>query len=273
MAHYMAPITDPAALAARPLFEPVAEWLRIFGGEAPPEVAALNALLGGLALAPRAASGAPIRFVLPEEGATGYEESVYARGEVETRADNWHDFFNALAWLVYPRTKRVLNGRHHAAMQAQRAEGLSARGAVRDAITQFDECGIVVASSSAELVGLLLGHEWRELFWQRRAQLAREMRFFVFGHATWDALRAPFVGLTAKAVVLDVQETWLAQPLEQQLADVDGRLAALFALPHAYARPRDFQPLPLLGIPGVTAENADPAYYDDTRQFRPGRAA
>lgn len=269
----MAPITDLGALSARPLFEPVAAWLHAFGGDAPPGVAALNAALTGLASPPGAASGAPVRFVLPEGRAAGYEERVHAHGEVETRAGNWHDFFNALAWLVYPQTKRVLNGRHHAALQAQRAAGRAERGPLRDAVTQFDECGIVVASSSAELVGLLRGHEWRELFWQRRAQLAREMRFFVFGHATWDALRAPFVGLTAKAVVLDVQETWLAQPLEQQLADVDGRLAALFALPHAYARPRDFQPLPLLGIPGVAAENADPVYYDDTRQFRPRRAA
>jgi hypothetical protein len=38
-----------------------------------------------------------------------------------------------------------------------------------------------------------------------------------------------------------------------------------------YARPRDFQPLPLLGIPGVTPDSEDPAYYDDTWQFRPGR--
>ena len=29
----------------------------------------------------------------------------------------------------------------------------------------------------------------------------------------------------------------------------------------------------LLGIPGVTPENEDPAYYEDTYQFRPGRSA
>jgi len=29
--------------------------------------------------------------------------------------------------------------------------------------------------------------------------------------------------------------------------------------------------LPLLGIPGVTPASIDPAYYDDTWQFRPGR--
>jgi Protein of unknown function (DUF3025) len=268
----MAAITDLGALAARPLFEPVAGWLHSFGGFAPPDASTLNAALAGLA-PPKSAGGASIRFVRPEAGKGGYEERIFARGEVETRADNWHDFFNALAWLAYPQAKRALNGRHHAALQMQRAAGSSARGAARDAITQFDECGIVVASASAALVELLRAHEWKELFWHRRAQLARDMRCLVFGHAIWDQLRAPFVGLTAKAVVLEVEGTWLARPLAQQLADVDCRLAEIFSRPGAYARPRDFQPLPLLGIPGVVAENSDPSYYDDQRQFRPARSA
>lgn len=265
----MAPITDLVALAMRPLFEPIADRLRFFGGETLPGVDALNAVLERLAQPPQAASGAPVRFVLPARGAAGYEERVYANGEVETRPDNWHDFFNALAWLAYPRTKRILNGRHHAARHAQHAAGSAARGAVRDAVTQFDECGIVVASVAPTLVDLIRAHEWKELFWMHRAQLARDMRFFVFGHATWDQLRAPFVGLTAKAVFLDVEAAWLARPVERQAADVDARLAEIFLRPDAYAQPRDFQPLPLLGIPGVVAESEAPSYYDDVRQFRP----
>ncbi|MCZ7654065.1 MAG: DUF3025 domain-containing protein [Rhodocyclaceae bacterium] len=75
----------------------------------------LNAVLGSLPAPPRAASGVPIRFVLPDGGSAGYETRVHAQGEVETRPGNWHDFFNALAWLAYPQTKRILNGRHHAA--------------------------------------------------------------------------------------------------------------------------------------------------------------
>ncbi len=271
MAHYMIPITDPAVLAARPLFEPVAGWLRHFRDGALPDVAALNAALASIAPPPRAASGAPIRFVLPDAGDAGYEERVHARGEVDTRPGNWHDFFNALAWFAYPRTKRILNGRHHAALQAQSAAGRSERGAVRDAVTQFDECGIVVVSADPALLDLLRGHEWKALFWQQRAQLARDMRFFVFGHATWDALRAPFVGLAAKAVLLEVEPAWLLRPFGQQVDDTDSRLAHIFSRSDAYARPRDFQPLPLLGIPGVVAENAAAAYYDDTRQFRPRR--
>ncbi len=267
----MAPLTDLDALAARPLFEPIAAWLRRFGGTAPPETAALNAALSSLATRPRAASGVPLSFVPPGRRAAGYEERVYAKGEVETRPDNWHDFFNALAWLAYPRAKRVLNGRHHAAQQAQRAAGHGERGAVRDAVTQFDECGIVIVSASPALAGLIRVHEWKRLFCAHRVELAQAMRFFVFGHATWDQLRAPFVGLTAKAVFLDVEPAWLARSVAQQRADVDRRLAGIFSQPDAYARPRDFQPLPLLGIPGVVPENAAAAYYDDTRQFRPRR--
>jgi hypothetical protein len=39
----------------------------------------------------------------------------------------------------------------------------------------------------------------------------------------------------------------------------------------AYAKPKDFHPLPLLGIPGATPDNEFSTYYDDTRQFRPLR--
>ena len=37
--------------------------------------------------------------------------------------------------------------------------------------------------------------------------------------------------------------------------------------------PRSLAPLPLLGIPGVTADSECAAYYRDTRQFRPRRQA
>lgn len=268
---YRAPSVPLAELAGRPLFEPVAGWLRHFGAAAPPDAAALNAALASLVPPPCSAAGAPIRFVPPCRSPAGYEERIHATGAVETRPGNWHDFFNALAWLVYPRTKRALNGRHHAALLAQRAAGRGERGALRDAATLFDECGIAVVSAAPELLGLLRAHEWKRLFWTHRGDVARAMRFFVFGHATWDQLRAPFVGLTAKAVFLEVDAAWLAQPFAQQLADVDRRLAKIFSRCDACARPRDFQPLPLLGLPGVVPQSVSAGYYDDTRQFRPRR--
>jgi hypothetical protein len=144
------------------------------------------------------------------------------------------------------------------------------RGTVRDALTHFDECGIVVLSAKPELLGLLRNFEWKKLFAEQRAEVEQNMRFVVFGHATYESLLKPFRGLTAKAILYDVDASWLQLPLAEQLVAVDIRLAADLASGR-YTRPRDFQPLPLLGIPGVTAESEDPAYYDDTWQFRPGR--
>jgi dihydroorotase len=112
-------------------------------------------------------------------------------------------------------------------------------------------------------------HRWREVFVERRAELLRSTRFIVFGHASHDALGAPFVGLCGKALFIEVDAAWLALPPTDSIDQLDARLAKVFGT--ARFAPRDWQPLPLLGIPGATAENEDVAYYDDERQFRPPR--
>ena len=212
------------------------------------------------------ANGKQVAFVPPQADGLVYECRIWDNGEVETRPDNWHDFFNALVWLTFPHTKIAVSACH---VEAMTPEG-AARGTVRDALTHFDECGIVVLSAKQELLDLLRNFEWKKLFVEQRAEVKQNMRFVVFGHATYESLLKPFRGLTAKAVLYDVDAGWLQLPLAEQLVAVDIRLAADLASGR-YTRPRDFQPLPLLGIPGVTAESEDPAYYDDTWQFRPGR--
>lgn len=216
-----------------------------------------------------AGSGAPLRFVPPRADGLAYEERAYLHGEVETRAENRHDFFNALVWLAFPRTKTLLNRRHHAALVAARARGDAARCALRDALTQFDECGVVVAGNRPGLWDALRAHRWREVFVDRRAALLESTRFFVFGHASHDQLGAPFVGLCGKAVFIEVADAWLEMPQGRGLAELDARLADV--LDAGDFAPRDWQPMPLLGIPGATAENESASYYDDTRQFRPAR--
>jgi hypothetical protein len=48
-----------------------------------------------------------------------YEMRIWARGEVVTRPDNWHDFFNALVWCTFPLAKAALNARHAEALTVQ----------------------------------------------------------------------------------------------------------------------------------------------------------
>lgn len=211
-------------------------------------------------------SGQALRFTAPADDGLGYEERIWRCGAVETRPDNWHDFFNALIWLAFPSAKAALNARHIRELQPAAAD----RGKARDAMTHFDECGLVVVADDPSLLELLRGFRWKELFWERRRELAAHLRFFVFGHGTCEQLLAPFRGLTAKAVLHEVSSDWLAQPLVGQLADLDHRLAAVIAA-GGLASPRELQPVPLLGIPGVTPANEDGAYYDDAWQFRSGR--
>jgi hypothetical protein len=253
-----------ASLYTSPLFEPLRHWLDRLPPQ--PDAQAVAELAEQFPI--HTENGQRVRFVPPRPDGLVYECRIWDSGEVETRPDNWHDFFNALVWLTFPKTKIAVSAAHMRAMQAPGAT----RGTTRDALTHFDECGIVVLSSQPELLDLLRGFRWKELFVERRAEVVRSMRFVIFGHATYEQLLKPFRGLTAKAMLCEVSEDWLRMALPEQIAAVDTLLAAKLTSGD-YTRPRDFQPLPLLGIPGVTPDSESPDYYNDTWQFRPGRRA
>lgn len=253
----------------------------------PPTLQQLNELAAQQPHPVLSGGGKPLRFVLPHGSGLSYEERVWWLGEVETRPDNWHDAFNALVWLTFPHTKAALNQRHHQVLAEQRQRPAAApaphpqpsastrisRGPLRDAATQFDECGAIVIASDPALWQAICEHRWKDVFWTARAQVQATMRVFIVGHASYDLLRQPHLGLCAKAVFLHVSADWLQLPLAEQLVDADQRIARRFHHnnPGGYRQPRDFQPLPLLGIPGATPENEVATYYDNTRQFRPAR--
>lgn len=224
----------------------------------PPPLSHYNALAAARQLV--TGSGAPLRFVLPDDSPLGYEERAWRYGEIETRPDNWHDAYNAEVWLDYPQAKAAINRRHFAALQDARAQGQTARGTIRDRLTQFDECGVILAGMPDHLWQALCAHRWREVFVDHRAELIASTRFLIFGHASLDSLRAPFIGLCGKAMRL-------AAPGDD-LAAVDAELESRLASTDFRER---YPVLPLLGIPGITPDNENPAYYDDTRQFRPPR--
>ena len=232
-----------------------------------PSLEELNAFAAGRGIV--TGSGVPLRFVRPADDDADYEKRAYLRGEVATRAGNRHDLFNALVWLAFPLSKAVINRRHCAAFRSAQARGATRRGALRDALTQFDECGVVVLGSQSALWEDIRRHLWRKVFVDRRDDLVRTTRFLVFGHASHDALGAPFIGLCGKALFLDVDDGWFLRPPVDQIADADARLACFLGA--ADLTPRDLQPLPLLGIPGATPENQVASYYEDERQFRPPR--
>lgn len=196
-----------------------------------------------------------MRFVPPAKADPYYEVQVYETGRVQTRPDSLHDFFNALAWLAFPRTKALINALHAEEIPREGAR----RGRRRDLITLLDEGGAIVHCDDAELLSLLQGFQWKALFWERRERVREAMRIRVLGHATLEQALAPWPGIACKAIVV---------PLEAQ-ADAAAH-AWLAGLP-VHADPREIAPLPIFGYPGWFAGSDQARFYDDARYFRERR--
>ena len=107
-----------------------------------------------------------------------YEPQIYLTGEIQTRFKNWHDLFNALVWLSFPRAKAMLNQLHFQELLREKQTKVVQRGALRDAATLFDESGVVVVTSDRNLAKLLIDHEWKALFWQQRIRLLASTAYY-----------------------------------------------------------------------------------------------
>lgn len=217
-------------------------------------------LAAGLPLheALNAAPAAPVRFVPQEQLPTGtpYERYIFESGLCPARA-GWHDFFNGICWRGMPRSKRQLNRLQATEIEAN---GVGAvRGAVRDAITVFDENGALL-QAPAPIWDALLAREWRRVFVDLRPRW-REARLLVFGHALLEKLLSPRKDLTA--------HVWRADAAIESVATCDAWLAAQLT-PGALAG-KPFTPLPVLGIPGWWAANENFSFYDDSLVFRARR--
>lgn len=248
--------------------------LRAAGSRLPaigwPDVALLNALAQETGRVVNA-QGQQIRFVLQQQGPRaphgGFEDRAYLKGEVQVRPLDWHDLFNALAWMTFPTAKAVINARHFEGLQADRLR----RSPERDALTLFDEDGIVVLSSDPDLLRLLRDFRWKDLFLERREAVRDRVRFFLVGHALYHKALNPFVGMTGKGVLLQVPAAFFERPLQAQVAETD-RLLALHLWDRANLRlGRELAPVPALGVPGWWPGNEDPGFYDNADYFRPGR--
>jgi hypothetical protein len=204
---------------------------------------------------PRLSGERPLGFVPPDRsGGEAYEAFIARAASVPTR-DNLHDFFNGLVWLVHPDLKRHLNERQ--AEEIARSGIQATRGAVRDALTLFDENAALVCDLPPPLCEALRQRDWQRLFVAQRGGW-QGARVILFGHALLEKLLLPRKPVTAHA--------WLvpgpAADLRSHLADWLSP-AALASKSHC--------PLPVLGVPGWWPANASPSFYGDPSVFRPLR--
>lgn len=213
-----------------------------------------------------AGPGRGIRFVRQSDreklSARRYERRIFERGEVPTRPGNWHDLFNAMTWALFPATKRAIN-----AMHIDDGGFSPHRSPRRDALTLFDECGVVLAIADGSFPAIHEAHRWHEMFWQRRDAWGHDIRAMIVGHGLYQQCLAPYVGLTAKACYLAVPPDWFTLPLSARYEIAD-RLAAE-SIRTGLRSTNKLLPLPLLGIPGFHPDNDSETFYRNEDYFRP----
>ena len=213
-----------------------------------------EALNSALALYP-----APVRFVPQANLPAGmaYESYIFDSGLCPTR-EGLHDFFNGIAWLTFPQTKRRLNYLHLAQIAQTGIQPV--RGPARDGLTVFDENAAFFLGPDV-LWDALVAKDWQRLFVDLRAQWA-QVQLVLFGHALLEKLVHPRKPITA--------HVYRTQAATKAIADMDAWMAADLSAEKLAAKP--FAHLPVLGVPGWWPQNEDPAFYADTSVFRAPRS-
>ncbi len=198
---------------------------------------------------------APVRFVPQAELPPGaaYEQFIADTASCPVR-EGWHDLFNGLCWHRFPATKRRLN--HLQAAHILQDGIRPTRGAVRDALTLFDENAALLLAPDA-LWQALADKDWPRLFVDLRP-LWQHARLVVFGHALLEKLLSPRKPVTAHVVRIPGGLGSLAE-WDAWLSD--------WLTPDAL-RARPFVHLPVLGVPGWWGANEDPHFYQDAQVFR-----
>jgi hypothetical protein len=219
----------------------------------------------------------PVRFVPQGSLPSGvaYEQFIFDTRQCPTR-DGLHDFFNALYWDQFPRTKARLNQLQAEQINKQNAQLGPAtqrgavRGSVRDALTVFDENGALLMAPPA-LWEALIAMDWQRLFITLRP-LWRQARLIPFGHALLEKLVQPRKPITAHVYIAsytteNIADNPINTPANDQISPLlDAWIATDLSADKFATKP--FTPLPILGVPGWWQANEDPDFYKDDAVFR-----
>ena len=217
-------------------------------------------------------AGQRLRFVAQTETlGMPYERAVALQAAIPTRVAGpgaRHDLLNALAWLLFPRTKAVL---HDLQATVIARDGVGAvRGPLRDGVTLLDENGIFLVVQDMADAASLQERAWHRLLVDGRARWGAQICAVPIGHGLVERLVQPFPALTAHVRPLRLPAPWFGLPAPERLRRLDRAAAARLRVRPPL--PGTLYPLPVLGVPGWWAANLDPGFYRDTRVFRPQRA-
>lgn len=250
--------------SALPYWQDYSSLLEKLHGRNFPDAGDLNALLPENLVGDQ---GHPIRFVPSEKlGPVEYERHIYTFGEVSTRESNWHDLFNALVWARLPELKIAMNSLHYRELHASPGGN---RGRLRDALTLFDECGVIVIGSNFQMLDALSMLDWPRAFQDVYSGWHDDLLVIMAGHAMLEKCLEPYKSMTANTLLLHAGEAFLARDRESIVQDLDAMLATRMLAGEVLTAPPDLSPLPLMGIPGWWPHGPQNGrFYADRQVFR-----
>lgn len=200
-----------------------------------------------------------------------YEQIIFQDNIIPSR-DNWHDFFNAFIWSQFSQCKAYLNRLHM--QEIQLAQSPKQRSKVRDRMTHFDECGIVIVTCCEQFEQDLRAHDWQSVFLNGSYAWHTKTLPIIFGHAMWEMLMQAHIGLTAKAKVIVLSEDEIGRlatiKQERLYQEVDSILLGYFEK-GLFQQNKPFLPLPILGIPNWSPFAQTSEFYQNQRYFMPKR--
>ena len=255
-----------------PLFNDLETMFHLSNHTAWPSIEWLNSQLS----TQHVVEGIPIRFVADPELADDeryYEQIIFETGQIPTRLENWHDLFGAFIWLLFPKTKRLLNQLH---IHEISEHGLTKRSKARNAITLFDECGVVVTYDSADVAAsgikeTLRNHLWQQAFVEQRSLWQHSVHSFMFGHANYEMATKPYLGLTGKVLFIPLNSEFNRLSLKNRYQQLDDALCNQIRDNQLLKNNEKLSPMPFLGIPNWYDDNNDPQFYENIQYFRPKR--
>jgi hypothetical protein len=144
------------------------------------------------------------------------------------------------------------------------------RGPIRDALTLFDECGVVVVGDQEATLRTMAARDWRSLFQAHREGWQNHLRVFIVGHALLEKFMQPYKAITAQALMYRAPPEFMKSDRLAQRTYVDALMAEQLAAGMLLRSSAELSPLPLMGIPGWWAEGPqDDGFYADEKVFRP----
>ena len=275
---HLLPGWNPQFASSSPMYAPLRHLVDHFSGfEQWPGLFDYQQTLNAWPETIKTLAGNPLKIVA-QDGKPGcfeehYAPRIFKTGELQTRTENWHDFFQYLTWFMFPQTKAEINAIHlpYAQQRIEVTQQQGRRSPMENMLSLFDEGGAIIISSDISLLALIREFKWKELFWQRRDEINKKLACITFGHAMYEKGLAPYIGMTANCILIEVGQDFFIQDNRQQLQWLDEKLAALFKAGDVLKKPKDLQPFPILGMPGWDSDNGVEEYYDNVDYFRPGR--